>query len=307
MNYKDYYKTLGVNRNATQEEIKKAYRKLAVKFHPDKNKGDKSAEERFKEINEANEVLSDPEKRKKYDLLGEDWNKYQTGGGSADAFNWEQYSGRRQRTPFEQPDFGGGAFGGEGFSDFFEMLFGQTGRRSSSRTSARRAPDAEATAEISLEEAYHGTSRNVEINEETLRVQIRPGIESGRILRLSGKGGQATRGGMHGDLLLKIVVAPHYRFQRKGDDLAVEVPVDLYTAILGGKTAITTFKGTVKLDVPRGTNNGKTLRLAGLGMPVYDTPDRFGDLFVTLHVEIPTNLTDREIELFTELATLRKT
>ncbi len=306
MNYKDYYKILGVPRNASADEIKKAYRKLAVRYHPDKNKGDRTAEDRFKEVNEANEVLSDPEKRRKYDAFGEDWNRYQRGGGNTDQFDWSRYAGQAGRQgPFETRGFGD-VFGGEGFSDFFEMLFGgQSARRTTARTANRRGQDVEGTAEISLEEAYHGTSRTVDIRGETLRLQIRPGIADGLVLRLAAKGSAGPRGGQPGDLLLTVRVAPDPRFNRRGDDLAMTLPVDLYTAVLGGKVEVVTLKGTVKVDIPRGAQNGKTLRLAGLGMPVYGERNRFGNLYITLSLEIPTQLTEQEMELFRRLAQLR--
>lgn len=306
MNYKDYYKVLGVSRSATQAEIKKAYRKLALKYHPDKNKGDRSAEDRFKEANEANEVLSDPEKRKKYDTFGEDWNRYQTGGGNADQFDWSRYAGGQGRQqPFEARDFGE-AFGGQGFSDFFEMLFGgQAASRSSTRGTSRRGQDIEATADISLEEAYHGTTRIIDIHGQTLRVQIRPGIADGQILRLTGKGSPGARGGTAGDLFLTVHVNGDPRFARQGDDLSLTLPVDLYAAVLGGKVEVSTLKGTVKVDILTGTQSGKTLRLAGLGMPVYGEKDRFGDLYITISIEIPTDLSEQELALFRRLSELR--
>jgi curved DNA-binding protein len=310
MNYRDYYKILGVSKNASTDEIKKAYRKLAIKYHPDKNKGDKSAEDRFKEINEANEVLSDPEKRKKYDAFGEDWRHYQATGGQEGQFDWSKYArqrGGRQANEgagdFEFRDI----FGGQGASDFFEMLFGRgpttsAGRRSSSR----KGQDAEAELPVSLEEAYHGATKLFELNGQTIRIRINPGVEDQQVLRLGGKGAAGSRGGAPGDLYLSIRILPHPEFERKGNDLYRELSVPLYTAVLGGKAEVNTLKGAVKVDIQPGTQNGQTLRLAGLGMPIYNEQGRFGDLYVTTVVQIPRKLSEEELTMFRKLADLQR-
>jgi curved DNA-binding protein len=313
MTYKDYYKILGIGKNASTDEVKKAYRKLAIKYHPDKNKGDKSAEDRFKEINEANEVLSDPEKRKKYDTFGEDWRHYQASGGNESQFDWSRYA-RQRGGPQEgngDQDFGSfefrDIFGGQGASDFFETLFGRgptagAGRR----TSARKGQDAEAELPITLEEAYNGATKLFELNGQTIRIRINPGMQDKQVLRLGGKGSQGSRGGQAGDLFLSIRVLPHPEFERKGNDLYHDLPVPLYTAVLGGKVEVNTLKGTVKVDIQPGTQNGQTLRLAGLGMPVYNEQGRFGDLYARTVVQIPTRLSQEEQSMFQKLAELQR-
>jgi curved DNA-binding protein len=311
MIYKDYYKILGIGKNASTDEVKKAYRKLAIKYHPDKNKGDKTAEDRFKEINEAHEVLSDPEKRKKYDTFGEDWRHYQAAGGNESQFDWSKYARQRggAQAGNRDQEFGSfefrDIFGGQGASDFFETLFGRGPTASAGRrTSTRKGQDAEAELSIALEEAYHGATKHFDLNGQTIRIRINPGIEDKQILRLSGKGSPGPRGGQAGDLYLSIRVLPHPEFERKGNDLYRNLPVPLYTAVLGGKVEVNTLKGTVKVDIQPGTQNGQTLRLAGLGMPLYSEEGRFGDLYVKTVVQIPTQLGDEEQRLFRKLAEL---
>ncbi len=303
MDYKDYYKILGVQRNATQEEIRKAYRKLAVRYHPDKNKGDKSSEERFKEINEAHEVLSDPGKKSKYDAFGADWQRYQNAGPTTDHFDWSRYTrtgtGSGQERDFEE------SFGGQGFSDFFEILFGQAARGGGGRATTRRGRDAQASLTMTLQEAYDGTTRTFDVLGRTLRVQLKPGIADGTVLRLSGKGNAGSRGGAPGDLYLTINILPDPRFERRGDDLWATLSVPLVTAVLGGTCPVSTFKGTAKITIPAGSQNGKVFRLAALGMPVYEEHEKFGDLFVTLSVEIPRSLNDEEAALFRKLRDLQ--
>jgi len=313
MTYKDYYKILGIGKSASTDEVKKAYRKLAIKYHPDKNKGDKSAEDRFKEINEANEVLSDPEKRKKYDTFGEDWRHYQASGGNESQFDWSRYA-RQRGGPQEgngDQDFGSfefrDVFGGQGASDFFETLFGRGPTASAGRrTSARKGQDAEAELPITLEDAYSGATKLFELNGQTIRIRINPGMQDKQVLRLGGKGSQGSRGGPAGDLFLSIRVLPHPEFERKGDDLYRDLLVPLYTAVLGGKVEVNTLKGTVKVDIQPGTQNGQTLRLAGLGMPVYNEQGRFGDLYAKTVVQIPTRLSQEEQSMFKKLAELQR-
>lgn len=314
--YKDYYQILGVPRDADEKTIKRAYRKLAAKYHPDKNKGNKEAEEKFKEINEAYQVLSDPEKRKLYDQLGAEWERYQkTGGGYV---NWEDFVRSYQQ------QFGGGGtryhvhFEGdvedlfEGFSDFFKMFFGGYGFRDfgvgkqRSKTRKVRGNDLKTTLTITLEEAYHGTSKIIQVNGEKIRIRIKPGIPSGKTLRIPEKGElPPEKTGKRGDLYLTIYVENHPQFLRQGDDLYMTQTIDLYTAVLGGKVTIPTLKGKVNVTIPPGTQPGKRLRLKGLGMPRYDYPSQYGDLYITIQVEIPTDLTPRERQLFEELRLLR--
>jgi curved DNA-binding protein len=308
MIYKDYYKDLGVEKTATPAEIKKAYRTLANKYHPDKNSGNTSAEERFKVISEANEVLSDPVKRKKYDQFGADWERYEKAGAQPGGFDWSKYASGRgeeaRRTSTHESD---AVFTDEGVNDLFEMLFGQrSGQRRGRRSVVIKGEDLETETTLSLEEAYHGTTRLIQINGQTIRVTIKPGVADQQMLRIAGKGGGGVGGGPNGDLYLAVKIAAHPEFHRKGNDLHRDLPVELYTAILGGKTQIKTLKGKVTVNIPKGTPNGKELRLRGLGMPVYAKKNEFGNLLVNVDIVLPEHLNEEEMELFGKLAALRK-
>ncbi len=313
MEYKDYYKILGVDRKAGEKEIKKAYRKLARKCHPDINPGSKEAEERFKEINEAHEVLSDPEKRKKYDQLGASWRQWQSGGERPGGFDWSQwYAQPGGDGVYVQYGDLGDLFGGAGgFSDFFEAIFGGMGQRRAGTWGGRTQPraargqDYEQEVEITLEEAFSGTTRILQKDGRRLEVKIPPGVQTGSKVRMRGEGGEAFGGGGKGDLYLKVRVLPHRTFERKADDLSCEIPVDLYTAVLGGEVRVPTLKGGVMLKIPPETQSGKTFRLKGQGMPHLKDPEKRGDLHAKVRVKVPQNLTDREKELFTELASMR--
>jgi curved DNA-binding protein len=304
VDYKDYYKILGVAKNASTEEIKKAYRKLAIKYHPDKNPGNKQAEEKFKEISEANEVLSDSEKRKKFDELGENWKSYQQNKGRQEDFDWSKWAANNQGGTYYSTG-GSGFEGEENFSDFFENIFGG-GSRGRKTKQSRKGNDYEAELEISLEESYTGVSRYIETGEEKLKIDLKPGIKEGQVLRIKGKGGMGINGGQRGDIYVKIHVNPHPHFERKEDDLYCDIPVELYTAILGGKTLIHTLKGNIRIDIPKETDNGKTVRLKGLGMPKYGEEKQFGDLYVKIKVTLPKNLSEKEKTLFTQLENIRK-
>ena len=312
MEYKDYYRILGVDRNATEKEIKQAYRRLARKYHPDVNPGDKEAEERFKEINEAYEVLSDPEKRRKYDQLGASWQQWQRMGGNPRDFDWSQWFSREWpggRVHVEYGDLGD-LFGEGIFSDFFRAIFGDVGTRPRARWwEARpryaRGQDYEQPVEISLEEAFRGTKRVLEKDGRRLEVTIPPGVKTGSRVRIAGQGGPGIGGGRPGDLYLKVTVLPHPIFKRQGDDLHCEVPVDLYTAVLGGEVRVPTLEGDVMLKIPPGTQGGQTFRLRGKGMPNLRNPRQRGDLYVKVQVKVPQNLSQRERELFRELAKRR--
>lgn len=304
MEYKDYYKTLEVDKSASQQDIKKQYKKLARKYHPDVNPGNKEAEEKFKAINEANEVLSDPEKRKKYDTLGADWQRYEQAGG-AGGFDWSQYAqggGRRQR--HSQADFGQGDF-----SDFFSSIFGDMGggggrggRRSSM---AFKGQDYSAELGLSLEEAYMGVQKTITVQGKNLRISIKPGVEDGQTIRLKGSGGPGPNGGENGDLYITLRVTPDPRFTRQGHDLYVDTPVPVYQAALGGETLVSYPGGQLKIKIKPGTQNGTLLRLKGKGFPVYKHPDHHGDLLVRISLQLPEHLTDQEKELFRQLAQLR--
>lgn len=300
MDYKDYYKILGVDRNASDEEIKRAYRKLALKYHPDRNPGDKSAEERFKEINEAYQVLGDPAKRARYDQLGESYTRWQQSGAPG-SFNWSEWftqspGGVRVEMGDLEDLFGGG------FSDFFNTIFGGMGGAATRTRRTRSAPRIyEQTVQITLEEAYRGTERTVEINGRRLQVKIPAGARTGTKVRVAGAVPSGLNG-LQGDLYLNVEVLPHPRFERNGDDLYTEVPVDLYTAVLGGQVNVPTLAGNVLLTIPAGTQPGQTFRLAGRGMPRLRSPQSFGDLYVRAKVEIPRQLSREQRQLFERLA-----
>jgi len=312
MEFKDYYKILGVEKSATKEEISKAFRKLALKYHPDKNPDDKAAEEKFKEITEAHEVLSDPEKRSKYDKLGANWNQYQSSGGGFEDF-FSQFGGRRGGggTTFEYSNDFGDIFGGSsGFSDFFESLFGQRGGRGpdffGKQRTAERGQDYEATLYVSLEEAYGGTSKEVLINGKKLRIKINPGTKDGDKLRLKDQGGSSRTGHESGDLYLTIKITKHPFYEVDGDDLYYDLVIDLYTAVLGGKEKVKLINGkTINLNIPKGTENGSLFRIGKFGLKKSGVGDERGDLFVRIKIEIPKNLSKKELELFKELSKLR--
>lgn len=324
MDYKDYYEILGVKKDASASDIKKAYRRLARKYHPDVNPDDDTAEERFKDVNEAYEVLSDKEKREKYDRFGSQWRQYERSGGRPEDFDWSQWqtqpgagAGYRSVTPEEFEQIFGGA---GGFSDFFETLFGgrtQAGAGFGARpggadpfrqSRSRRRPgrDLEQSVNISLEEAFHGASRNIQFEGgRTIQAQIPPGVRTGSRVRLSGQGQPGVAGGEAGNLYLAVHVLPHERFRREGDDLHVSVPVDLYTMLLGGSASVSSIDRQVMLTIPAETENGRVFRLSGLGMPQLKSPDRRGDLYATVEVELPKNLNDKEKELLRELQAIR--
>ena len=324
MDYKDYYDILGVSRSASQDEIKKAYRKLARQYHPDRNPDDKSAEAKFKEINEANEVLSDPDKRSKYDQFGSQWEQYTRAGGRPEDFNWGQWGsggGTRTVSPeeFEQM-FGGGG----GFSDFFETLFGGMGQRGSGSFGqtgfgqsgfsqsgfgniSQRGQDLEHTVQVTLAEAFYGTERTLQWEDgRSLNAKIPRGVKSGSRIRLSGQGYPGISGGKSGDLFLIVDVLPHQQFERDGSDLKVAVNVDLYTLLLGGTVEVPTIDKTVRLTIPAETANGKQFRLRGLGMPSLRQPDERGDLFARIEVTLPQQLTSEEVALFEQLREMRE-
>jgi curved DNA-binding protein len=313
MDYKDYYKILGVDKSATAEQIKKAYRKLARQHHPDVNPNDATAEQKFKEVNEANEVLSDPEKRQKYDQFGADYQRYeQAGAGGAGrgpgGFDWSQYTqGGQGGNPFG--GFGGGASfeEGEDFSDFFSSLFGGMGGGAGGGRSQRpgAGQDYQAELELTLEEAYHGGPRTITVNGKNLRITIHPGVADGQTIRLRDQGGPGRNGGPNGSLLITFRISPDARYVRTGDDLTQDVPVSLYRALLGGSQTVETLSGAVKINIKPESTNGTRLRLRGKGFPVYRQEGKFGDLYLRLNVQLPQNLTDQEKDIIKQLAQLR--
>ncbi|HEY0031025.1 MAG TPA: J domain-containing protein [Bacteroidia bacterium] len=310
MDFKDYYKALGISKTATADEIKKAYRKLAVKYHPDKNQGNKAAEDKFKELNEAYEVLGDAAKRKKYDDLGENYNYYQQSGQQPGAqgqgFDWSQWTGGGNGGSSSYST--GEDFHQGDFSDFFENIFG--GRFSGGGQKSRRAAkgqDYNAEMELSLEDAYTGSSRQIDLDGQKLQMNIKPGVKDGQVLRLRGKGGKGKNGSPNGDIYITVRIAEHPLFKRKEDDLYCDINVDLYKAILGGEILINTLRNPMKINIGKETENGKTLRLKGMGMPRYGKENEAGDLYVKVNVQLPKNLSPKEIELFTELSKLKQT
>jgi curved DNA-binding protein len=306
MEYKDYYKVLGVEKSASQAEIKKAYRALAKKYHPDKNKGDKAAEEKFKDVSEAYEVLGDEAKRKQYDELGANWRQFQQQGSGP-------FGGRQPGGGFRGTHYEGDAsdmFGGSGFSDFFEQFFGggfaqQTGDFRG-RGRAAKGQDYEAEMAITLQEAFAGTSRLITLHNQQLRITTKPGVADGQVLRIKGKGAPAVGGGTPGDLYIRVQVQPFPGIEREGKDLHAKLHVDMYTAILGGEIELHTLTGKLKLKIPPGTQNGKILRLRGKGMPVYGKPDQHGDLYVRIEVQLPVHLTEEEQKLMQQLRQLHQ-
>ncbi|MDO5341263.1 MAG: J domain-containing protein [Bacteroidia bacterium] len=306
MEYKDYYKVLGVGRSATQDEIKKAFRKLAVKYHPDKNPGDKAAEEKFKEITEAYEVLGKEDSRKKYDELGANWKQYENAGfGGRGGFQ----------------GFGGQGFGASGFSDFFDMFFGGQGGRGGfnfgniggfgnfggrrGRSRAMKGQDMSASLNLTLREAYFGSQRLINIGSQTIKVSIKPGVKDGQTLRVKGKGNPGVNGGENGDLLMKINIAKDNEYQRDDDDLIKNINVDVYTAILGGKIPVETMKGTVNVPIKPQTQNNSVLRLKGLGMPHYGQEGE-GVLLLKVQLSLPKKFSEKELELIRQAEILAK-
>lgn len=308
MAYIDYYGVLGVSKTASQDEIKKAFKKLARKYHPDLNPNDPTAKQKFQEINEANEVLSDPEKRKKYDAYGENWK------------HADEFEAQKQR--YQQQDGGYGGFGGMGggywsstdgggfsgnfsgeegeFSDFFESLFGS--RHGNRRgNSAFKGQDYNAELHLSLKDAAVTHKQILEINGKKIRITVPAGVADGQTIKLNGQGGPGTNGGPAGDLYITFAIPDDPAFHRERDNLYMPVSIDLYTAILGGEKVIDTLNGKVKLKVKPETQNGTKVRLRGKGFPVYKKEGQFGDLFITYEVKIPQNLTERQKELFREI------
>ena len=309
MAYTDYYKILGIPKTASEEDVKKAYRKLARKLHPDLNPSDKEANKKFQQINEANEVLSDPEKRKKYDQYGE---QYGENWENAEQFEKARqsgaYGGQRRSGDSSNPfsDFGGGEDFGEGqYSDFFEQMFGSGARGTGSRSTKFRGQDYHAELHLSLRDAAKTHSQTLTINEKNIRITIPAGVEDGQVIRLKNHGAPGANGGPNGDLYITFRIAPDPVFKRIGNDLYITLNVDLYTAVLGGEVMVDTLDGKIKLKVKPGTQNGTKSRLKGKGFPVYKQEGSFGDLFVTYNILIPTNLTAKEKELFTELSKMK--
>jgi curved DNA-binding protein len=293
--YIDYYKILGIDKNATQEEIKKAYRKLARKHHPDLNPNDKNAKSNFQQINEANEVLSDPEKRKKYDQYGKDWQH-------AEEFEKAQHN-RQRSSGSNRTQESGTQFDGD-FSDFFESLFGGKAGYGGTRQVKYRGEDYNVELHLNLTDAYETHRRTLNLNGKAIRITIPAGIENGQTIKIAEHGGSGINGGPDGDLYITFIIADHPRFKRSGNNLYTSVDLDLFTAVLGGEITIDTLNGRVKLKVNPETQNGTKIKLKGKGFPVYREKGKFGDLYITYSIKIPSNLTKKQKELFIELSKL---
>lgn len=287
MEFIDYYEILGTKKTATEEEIKNAYRKLARKLHPDLNPNDKDANKKFQQLNEANEVLSDPVKRKKYDQYGKDWQH-------SDQYEQARQSGRRNG---RQGSADG--FEGDDFSDFFSSMFGGGGSRSKAKY---RGQDYNSQLQLSLRDVYTTHQQTMNVNEKTVRITIPAGVENGQSIKLKGYGAPGANGGPSGDLYLTFAIANDPRFKRKGNDLYLNEDLELYTAVLGGDITLETMSGKIKLKVQPETQNGTKTRLKGKGFPLYKKEGEFGDLYITYSIKIPTNLTEKQLDLFKQLA-----
>ena len=295
MSYIDYYKILGIPKNATEKDIKKAYRKLARKYHPDLNPNDKEAEKKFKEINEANEVLSHPENRKKYDEHGKDWKH---------AEEFEKAKQQQQRYQGSRQQQYSGDFNESDFSDFFESMFGGASRQRS-RSTMFRGQDFNAELQLDIKDVYASHKRTLTVNNKNIRITIPAGIENGQVIKIKGHGGKGVNNGPNGDLYIKFNILNNTSFKRDKNNLYTTVDLDLYKALLGGDVTVDTFNGKVKLKVKPETQNGTQVKLKGKGFPVYKKEGQFGDLYITYNIKTPTKLTDKEKELFTELSKLR--
>ena len=290
----DYYKILGISKGAAEKDIKKAYRKLARKYHPDLNPTDKVAEKKFKEINEANEVLSNPENRKKYDKYGENW---QHAEDYEKAKQQQQYQGSYQGQS--------GGHSEEDFSDFFENMFGGRSSQSRGRQVKFRGQDYNAELQLDLKDVYATHKRTLTVNNKNIRITIPAGVENGQVIKIKGHGGKGINGGPNGDLLIQFSIINHSKFKRDKDNLYVTVDLDLYKALLGGELMVDTFNGKVKLNIKPETQNGAQVKLKGKGFPKYKKERQFGDLYITYQIKIPSKLSAEEKTLIKELQKLR--
>ena len=297
MAFIDYYQILGVDKKASDKDIKNAYRKLARKYHPDLNPNDTEANKKFQQLNEANEVLSDPEKRKKYDQYGENWQRGE---------EYEQYTRQQQQNRQQGAHTGGhassfGDFGSDDFSDFFQSMFGQSGRSAGGRQAKYRGQDYNAELQLNLRDVAETHKQTLTVNGKNIRITIPAGIENGQTIKIAGHGGPGVNGGPAGDLYITFQVANDPNFKRIGSDLYHTVKLNLYTAILGGEVTVDTLTSKVKIKVKPETQNGTKVKLKGKGLPVYKKENEFGDLYITYDIQIPVNLTEKQKKLFEEL------
>jgi len=298
MAFIDYYKVLGIAKTATAAEIKKAYRKMARKYHPDVNPNDKASEEKFKQVSEANEVLSNTDNRKKYDKHGENWKH-------ADDIERQQKEQRQYASQQQSRQQSGGAGGDAGYSDFFESMFGG-GPSRGNRNVKFRGQDYNAELQLDLRDVYTKDKRTLTVNGKNIRLTIPAGVKDGQQIKIPGHGGDGLNGGPKGDLVIRFSITNKTGFKRDGNNLYATVALDLYTAMLGGDLTVDTFDGKVKLTVKPETANGTKVKLKGKGFPVYKKEGQFGDLYITYELKIPTKLSPKEKELFEDLAKLRK-
>ena len=314
MDFKDYYEILGVLPNAEEKVIQQTFRKLARKYHPDVNPGNKEAEEKFKTINEAYQVLSNAEQRKKYDELRVQYQQWQKTGGRQQDFDWQNWSaqpGQGARAQYASPEDLEDLFGSASpYSDFFTKIFGQArtrgrGRSQETPPSPRRGRDVEYEVDLTLEEAFHGTDRLLEMDGHRIQASIPPGVRTGSRVRLAGQGEPGYNSGPAGDLYLIAHILPNKIFEREGDDLHLEVPVDIFTAIAGGEIRVPTLERMLILKIPPRTNAGRSFRLPGKGMPHLGDPKTRGDLFALIRLVLPDPLTDQEVNSIRELASAR--
>ncbi|SFW26375.1 DnaJ C-terminal domain-containing protein [Cellulophaga fucicola] len=298
MAFIDYYKTLGISKTATEKQIKTAYRKLARKYHPDLNQNNKEAELKFKEINEANEVLSNPENRKKYDKYGKDWK------------HAEEFEKAEQQQQYSQQRTHQQGNSNEDYSDFFESMFGGAGNGKSSFNRSRqqqfKGQDYNTELQLNLKDVYSSQKRVLTVNNKKIRLTIPAGVENSQVIKIKGQGGPGSNGGPNGDLFIKFIIDNDTEFKREGNNLYLNVDLDLYTSILGGEIKVETFNGKVKLPIKPETKNNSKVKLKGKGFPVYKKEDQFGDLIITYNIKIPTDLSEKEIELFKELQQIKE-
>jgi len=295
LNYIDYYKTLGISKSASEKEIKKAYRKLARKYHPDVNQNNKEAENKFKEINEANEVLSDPENRKKYDKYGKDWQH---------AEEFEKANQQRQRSSAGQQNYG--SYNDEDFSDFFSSMFGGNYQQQGRGRQQFKGRDVQAELQLNLTDVLQSHKRTLTVNNDNIRLTIPAGIENEQVIKIKNHGQKVGAGGVNGDLYIKFNITNNTPFKRKKNDVYLDYELDLYKAMLGGDLVVSTIDGSkVKLKIKPETQNGTKVKLKGKGMPVYKKEGQFGNFYITYSIKLPTNLSTEEKELFTQLSKLR--
>ncbi len=295
MAFIDYYKILGIGRNASEKDIKKAYRKLARKYHPDLNPNDKVAEKKFKEVNEANEVLSNPKNRKKYDQYGKDWKH-------AEEFEKAKQQQQYQRTTRQGTS---GNFSDQDHSNFFESMFGDASFKSGRDAIKFRGQDYNAELHLDLKDVYKTHKRTLTINGKNIRLTIPAGVKNGQVIKIKGHGGKGINNGPNGDLYIKFSIINHSKFQRDNDNLYITIDLDLYKAVLGGDITIDTFDGKVKLKIKPETQNETKVKLKGKGFPKYKKEGQYGDLYVNYQLKLPVSLTTKEKELFKELDKLR--